>query len=1197
MNDKKRLIVGIWCLIASPLSLCGFAGLLYPEKTESTAARPLSSVERQVNTLEKEKRDLEHLRAAYAQERDKLGHLSGSVKEKLKAQPNQATFFQKKLSIISQLLQELNDLQKSEEQLQGLIDQELSVLKNYATDQRFENLKKPRKASYSFDDLQELGERLVGFRNRISELEKSKVAATEDLNKRKKTLAVLNDEYKEKERLQEEFSSNPPVPTGTDRELSLQQQGELLDEQKRLALYKKDLADIKAKEADHRFALIEAQLAIARDQAGVIKEDYTRVKQALIVDEDYIHKVEQELEAKRQLSVTRRDRLQEKIAILIPLREELKKKLEEALKQFGIPASELATFEEWDKEPTSTAEWLKICTIGNLSTRIFLVEAEREYLEAQIELEKAKFRLEEIGVETLRSWHTMTRRTFSVDLDKEITQEIKKYETPRAELQADLAIITERRNGAINLLHQLNVLLDKVKALSTQLKANPPEEWKDRTPEYRNCLQLLYQSEEHIRKRIDMTAKLIESYSNTIAVMGDSIKRIEGVVAELSTKSFWRRSNQSIEWRELQHFLPDLRRFFFDLQQSTTVASFFDHIETLVTSIKQVLALRGALFLLIIRFIMIGVIFVLLRLYIPDSITSLSSVGRDFGKVSTLSLATATILRFLWNHIAGLYIWFVLFFLLRLGVIADSYFAIWFYLLSIPYFLLLSYRFIAFFLQANQQHGFIFISESYQRRFMVVVSSLAYATVILLLLREAFLLGNYSSSQVSTILLALNYIVLQIALMSLMGKQQILSAIPSHTPMWEWVKEHVSKYYYLLWLCVIAIIIMSNPYVGYGRQVLYVLSRVALTASLIPLFLWVHNRIKRVSSDLFFYYSDGEVIKERFSAGRTWYGLFVFISFLLFVLVGILLIGQIWGYSISLRDISSWLKYELYSPGVDEAGRRIHVTGISLFKIVLFVVGGAIVTYIINHFVLRRIFDPLLVGSGVQNTILTLSRYVIIFMSLLMGLQSAGLDAMTTKIVLALGALSFALKDPIGDFFAYFIILVQRPVKIGDLIMIDDNVTGVVRHITPRSVVLRRRNSVTVIVPNSQIITRPTTNWNYTRSFFAFNDMLITVPYTADPQAVQQLLFKVLDGNINILKNPAPLVWLNDFTDNGFQFLVRGFLTADKVLEQWEISSQIRLEIVRLLRVQGYDIASPTRNLRIVSSAPVPIQIHQDNME
>ncbi len=150
--------------------------------------------------------------------------------------------------------------------------------------------------------------------------------------------------------------------------------------------------------------------------------------------------------------------------------------------------------------------------------------------------------------------------------------------------------------------------------------------------------------------------------------------------------------------------------------------------------------------------------------------------------------------------------------------------------------------------------------------------------------------------------------------------------------------------------------------------------------------------------------------------------------------------------------------------------------------------------------------------------------------------------------------------------------------------MIDQDTMGVVRQITPRSTILRRRNSTTLVVPNSSIITRTVINWNYTRTFFAFEDMLLTVPYNSDPEFVRKIILQVLDDNVNVLKTPQPIVWLHDFVDNGYQFLVRGYLTADKVLDQWHISSEVRLEIVKRLRAEGLEIASPTRSIKIVRS-------------
>jgi small-conductance mechanosensitive channel len=138
---------------------------------------------------------------------------------------------------------------------------------------------------------------------------------------------------------------------------------------------------------------------------------------------------------------------------------------------------------------------------------------------------------------------------------------------------------------------------------------------------------------------------------------------------------------------------------------------------------------------------------------------------------------------------------------------------------------------------------------------------------------------------------------------------------------------------------------------------------------------------------------------------------------------------------------------------------------------------------------------------------------------------------------------------------------------------------GVVRQITPRSVVIRKKNSVTILVPNSVILTKAIYNWNYTRNFFAFDDIILTVPYSYDPVRIKAVIMQVLEQNINVLKNPAPVVFLRDFVENGYQFLVRGYLTADKVAEQWEIMSNVRIELVRHLHLAGMEIAMPTRRV------------------
>jgi small-conductance mechanosensitive channel len=1176
MNKKMVFICSLLLVM-----MHGGSSILCLEKLLGTThEQPLYTItlDRQLTALEKDKQQL----ASYVElraRREKIAHDIVQLKDRLKHVSGiEHDFLSKKLSLFGQSYQVLTELEAALTQIGSLIDEHIGVVQSYKADPDFKALKMPVKASYGFDDLQEKDRKLLGYKGQLSELEKNKITATDDVNKRMRTLNAILEEYKDKKKQQEAFGVSLRPQTVSGEGFTVLQQGALLDEHNLLLKYKKELAELKVKEAEYRVAFIDTRLAILRGKLSVIKEDYTHIKRALNVDVAYVKHAEAKLEEKRQAAAGDREKLFEKIRILQPVREDLKKRIEEVVHIYNLSSSEATAIKEWNRAPHTKLDWMISAKLGNLYAQESLITTDQEYAEASTELIKANLRLHEIEFDTIRSWHTMTHRMYRANLDQAIAKEIRHYEVPRAELQADLVALTEKRNATINLLHTLNVMLNKVKGYIQELKSYRETEFKEEQQEYRAILHMFYDAEGQIRTRIDTTARFIEVYSNAIAVMTETTKKIEGVIGELSTKSFWRRSGQSIEWNELSNVVVDLRQFVKDVYAGLLGSLSFEHVSLILYKIFAVIVQPMLLLVLLLRFAVIMVIFLLLQSYMPRLI------GYLLAGSSSLRILLGILAQFIFRYLASLYAWTVLFIIIQTCARSHPYLAILFYLFSILYVLIMFYGLNRYFVEQNRKYDYLFVSASYEKRFTVVLGVLLCASTVLFFLREAFLRGNYLASEVPTTLLAINYIVLQVALMSLMSRQLIVNAIPRHTPLWEWAQSHVRDYYYVLWLCIIAIIIMSNPYVGYGRQVLYVLSRLGLTALLVPLFFWIHSRVKRVSSDLFFYYAEGEVFRERFSSARVWYGLFVVVSFFIFVVTSLIVIASIWDQALTLRDISEWLRYELWSPGFDETGKRIQITGISLFKIVFAILSGVILTYIINHVVLRRIFDPLMVGSGVQNTILTLTRYVVIALSVLIGLQSAGLDAMTTKVAVLLSALGFALKDPLVDFLSYFIILVQRPIKIGDLIMLEDNTPSVVRHITPRAVILRRRNSVTVIVPNSHIITRTLINWSYTRSFFAFNDMFITVPYTTDPAQVCVLILKVLDTSINVLKTPAPVVWLHDFTDNGFQFLVRGYLTADKVLDQWEISSQIRLEIVRNLRLHAIEIASPTRFLKIAPS-------------
>jgi len=428
----------------------------------------------------------------------------------------------------------------------------------------------------------------------------------------------------------------------------------------------------------------------------------------------------------------------------------------------------------------------------------------------------------------------------------------------------------------------------------------------------------------------------------------------------------------------------------------------------------------------------------------------------------------------------------------------------------------------------------------------------------------------YLRSELSNILLAINFIILQISLIFLITKEQIMGIIPNYSNLWQWIHVHVDHYYYLILFFVVAIIIMSNPYVGFGRLVLYLLSGSIYMAILIKLLSVLHDFVKKTTSLIFFSQED-TIVRERFSYAKTYFGLVIIASFVILGFIGFIGAAKIWGWDVTVTDLRQWLQTPLILEGTMHP-----ITILSLLKIIAFIIGGLATAYSLKQYVLARIFDLLLVESGVQYTVTSITQYIVIVIAVFFAFNSVGLGSLIGNVFIGLAlTIGLYLKDPISDFISYFIILVQRPIKIGDYIKIDEETMGVVRKITPRAVILRRKNSTTIIVPNTYIISKSIENWNYIRNFIAINDIILFVYFKEDAQKIKNLLHAATEEHQNVLKNPRPIVRLTNFSECGYEFMVRCFISSAYTLEMWDIGSDIRLLIAKTFKENGIEFAIP----------------------
>lgn len=1083
------------------------------------------------------------------------------VAEGLRAEPEDE-FLNKKLTVLNDRYQVIKNIQQSHEQLVAIIDEYIELLQDYLKDPNLKNYRKSLKVeqrdSYSLEDLQFLTQLNIDKTKNIAQLQEQEKNIDTEIENRKRTSTASAKKKKE----EQETSGSLTIKAAHKAELLK------LDEQ--LIIDKNEWDSLRLKELEYKKALFKAKLQIERQELDVIKETAAKVKPAIKVSQTDVAIARDDLAKKQQQSFTRKEGYRQEIENLLKESKVKEEELQKLAARTGIAIN--FDLDEWNKQGKEDVEsYLAFFEMGSLNDSLLLLHRKKDFIEAEIALEDETIRQEASQIDIKSSFHKVTARKFTSE--DETNQERKKYDTPRADIKATLALFKERKTTDQERLNRQKKALNNLKDLRQRLQEKKNTIFKGHEQEYTKSLELLNSSEEKIQGQIDILNNISTIYNDIINVLTETAKQIDFIITELELTTIWQRSKYAITWEGVQNSIPNLEAFITDIRLYVTHIRIRDVIHNFYDYIKEPWVM---LWLLLVVAVVIIVIIVC-RFILPVINDYMLGIARRYRGLRLIGYITALWVSFIALYSTGIVIWLAIAFLLSWFNVPDPYPHILFYLLSIPYLLYLAQAFMRHLVQFNMQHNYIFLAKDFQKRFIIITSTLVYATIIIFLFREAFLLTTFYKSEVPTILLAVNFIIFQIALIFLIGKEQILSIIPTSNEMWRWIAVQVDRFYYLILMLVIAIIVMSNPYVGFGKLVLYVLSRVIYTIIVIRLLLWVNGLFRRGLSYVFFSHSE-DTIRERFSYGKTLYGFFA-IALLFMFLMAVCIIGaKIWAWPESLVKITTWsdIITWLQNPILLEKSEN-PLSIFSFLKILFFIVMGFVIVFAIDRFVVEKIFDVLLVEPGVQNTVSSIIQYIVIITAVILGFQDVGLGGhvwwVITGLIVGIG---WVIKDPMADFVAYFIILVQRPIKIGDYIKMDADTYGVVRKITARSVVLRRKNSTTIVLPNTQVISKPLINWNYGRGFIAFDDILLTVSYKEDPIKIKELLLKIMDENNFVLKSPTPIVRLENFGTYGFEFVIRGFISSNYTLDQWDIASDIRLVIVRVLRDHGIHIAMPT---------------------
>ncbi len=139
----------------------------------------------------------------------------------------------------------------------------------------------------------------------------------------------------------------------------------------------------------------------------------------------------------------------------------------------------------------------------------------------------------------------------------------------------------------------------------------------------------------------------------------------------------------------------------------------------------------------------------------------------------------------------------------------------------------------------------------------------------------------------------------------------------------------------------------------------------------------------------------------------------------------------------------------------------------------------------------------------------TLARYLMLLIGLLVIVQTAGIDLTTFNVLAgAVGiGVGFGLQNVVSNFIAGIIIMFERPIKIGDRIVVG-GVEGNVVEIGARGTTVLNNDNISVIVPNSKFITEDVINWKYNDDKVRFR-MPVGVAYGSDARLVERVLLEL----------------------------------------------------------------------------------------
>ena len=283
-------------------------------------------------------------------------------------------------------------------------------------------------------------------------------------------------------------------------------------------------------------------------------------------------------------------------------------------------------------------------------------------------------------------------------------------------------------------------------------------------------------------------------------------------------------------------------------------------------------------------------------------------------------------------------------------------------------------------------------------------------------------------------------------------------------------------------------------------------------------------------------------------------------------------LGEIWGYVLATTPTGQTLT----------VGQIVSV----VFLIVVGYLGSRLIGFLLGRRLSATNLRPDIVYILQRIAFFVLIVFVVMTALSLLGIPLTAFAFATGAIAIGVG---FGAQNIINNFISGWILMAERPIRIGDFIEID-NTYGAVEIIGNRSTRIRRTDGVHLLVPNSQLLERTVVNWTLI-DLEVRTTVRVGVAYGSPVSKVAELIMQAVKEQPEVKTEPHPSVVFEDFGDSALVF--DAYFWCDVGGEKFlrDIRSAIRFRITELFEENGITIAFPQRDVHLDVRHPLEVRV------